>query len=185
MKRLDYIIEREANRIGVEEAALKAFIKVESAGSGFAKDGKIKIQFEPHVFRSRAKDAPRTLWNQNKVDRQSQEWIAYNDAFRHNPNAAMESTSIGLGQVMGYHYKRLGYPDALSMWEDAKKGEDRQVWQMAEFIRTDKRLTNALRSKNWHLVATYYNGAKYREQAARLKIVPYDKQMERAYNQYK
>lgn len=175
-------IKLEACRIGVEAAALTAFVEVESGGRGFdPTTGKLIIQFEPAWFKRKAPYAPSGKWSVNKVERQAQEWIAFNDAFRHNPDAAMESTSIGLGQVMGFHYKRLGYKTVGDMWDDAKKGEDRQIFQMAEFIRTDARLIKALKEKNWHLVATYYNGAGYRELAKRIGREPYDVSMRKAY----
>ena len=86
---------------------------------------------------------------------------------------------------MGSHWKRLGYKSVGEMWDDAKKGEDRQVFQMTEFINTDKRLLQALKDKNWHRVATYYNGAGYKNLAARLGRTPYDVSMKRAYEKYK
>lgn len=178
-KELRQIIKQEAARIGVEEEALLAFIKIESGGRGFV-NGKIIIQFEPSYFYDRTK-----IRINNKIDVQSKEWKAFDEAFAINPDAAMESTSIGLGQVMGAHWKRLGYKSVLEMWEDAKKGEDRQVYQMTQFINTDKRLLKALKDKDWHKVATYYNGAGYRKLAQRLGREPYDISMKKAYEKYK
>lgn len=178
-------IKAEACRIGVETEVLAAFVTVESGGKGFNTDGKLIIQFEPVWFRRKAPYAPSGRWSLNKVERQSREWIAFNDAFRINPTAAMESTSIGLGQVMGFHYKRLGYRSVGDMWDDAKKGEERQIFQMAEFIRTDTSLLRALREKDWHVVAVRYNGAGYQALAKRYGREPYNISMEKAYNRYK
>ena len=178
-------IKAEASRIGVEPEALAAFVEIESGCRGFNTDGKLIIQFEPSWFRRKAPYAPSGKWSLNKVERQSKEWIAFNDAYKHDANAAMESTSIGIGQVMGFHYKRLNYNTVGEMWDDAKKGEERQIFQMAEFIKTDNRLIKALKEKNWHLVATYYNGAKYRELAKKWGRIPYDISMKDAYNEYK
>ena len=69
----------------------------------------ILIQFEPSWFRKKVAYAPSGAWSVNKVDVQSKEWVAFNDTFKINPNAAMESTSIGLPQIMGFHWKLLGY----------------------------------------------------------------------------
>lgn len=178
-------IKYEACRIDVEEAALKAFIEVESGGKGFNNDGKLIIQFEPSWFRKHEPYAPSGLWSVNKVDVQSKEWIAFNDAFVINADSAMKSTSIGLGQVMGFHYARLGYSTVGEMWDDAKKGEDRQIFQMAEFIRTDKALYSALKNKDWHTVAVHYNGAAYKEMAKKWGREPYDTSMEKAYERAK
>ncbi len=178
-------IKYEACRIVVEPEALAAFIKIESGGRGFNTDGKLIIQFEPVWFRKKAPYAPSGQWSLNKVENQTREWIAFNEAFKHDVNAAMESTSIGLGQVMGFHYKRIGYKTVGEMWDDAKRGEDRQIFQMAEFIRTDARLIKALKEKNWHLVATYYNGAGYMKIAQKYGREPYNVSMEKAYNKYR
>ena len=73
-------------------ASLGAFIEVESGGSGFAKDtGKILIQFEPHWFKRKVPYAPSGAWSVNKVDVQSKEWIAFNNAFSINPTGARVS----------------------------------------------------------------------------------------------
>ncbi len=178
-------IKLEACRIKVEPEVLVAFIEVESGGKGFNADGKLIIQFEPVWFRRKAPYAPSGTWSLNKVERQSREWIAFNDAFMINPTAAMESTSIGLGQVMGFHYKRLGYKTVGEMWDDAKRGEDRQIFQMTEFIRTDRRLLSALKRKDWHTVAVRYNGAGYQALAKRYGREPYNISMKKAYNRYK
>lgn len=178
-------IREIARNNGIEYATLKAFIEVESGGIGFAKDTKkIIIQFEPSWFRRKAPYAPSGKWSLNKVERQSQEWIAFNDAFRLNPNAAMESTSIGLGQIMGFHYKTLGYKTVGEMWDEAKKGEYFQVLQMVRFIKSIPALFKALQQKNWHLVAYYYNGAGYKELAKKIGREPYNISLEKAYNKY-
>src|SRR3546814_2314253 len=112
----------------IEYAALKAFIRVESGGSGFDKNtGKIIIQFEPVWFRRQEPYAPSGKWSVNKVEVQSKEWIALNDAFAKNPDAAMESTSIGMPQNMGFHWKRLGNVSVGDMRDDFKRGEYQQV----------------------------------------------------------
>ena len=175
----------EANRIDVEPEALASFIKTESGGYGFDKStGKIIIQFEPVWFKRKVPYAPSGKWSLNKVEVQAKEWIAFNDAFKINPNGAMESTSIGLGQVMGFHYKRLGYSTVGEMWDDAKRGEDRQIFQLAEFIRTDAVLHNAIKRKDWHTVAVRYNGAKYKEMAEKWGREPYNITMRKNYNYF-
>ncbi len=178
-------VELCAKGFGYEDAALKAFVDVESSGQGFDPiTGKIMIQFEPAWFRKKDPYAPSGLWSLNKVERQAKEWIAFNDAFAKNPTAAMESTSIGLGQVMGFNYKMIGYNSVGDMWNDAKKGIDRQVYQMCKYIEALPKLQKALKDKNWHLVATYYNGARYKELAKKYNRTPYDVSMAQAYKKY-
>ena len=185
-KELQTLVRLVACNNNLEPAALASFIEVESGGKGFdEKTGKILIQFEPIWMKRLAPYTPSGAWSVNKVDVQSKEWIAFNDAFPKNPNKAMEATSIGLGQIMGFHYKRLGYASVGAMWDDAKKGLERQVWQIAKFIETDKNLQTALKIGDWHKVATIYNGSGYKEIARKYGREPYNLSMAKAYGKYK
>lgn len=178
-------IKEIARNFGISPAMFKAFIEVESGGKGFdERTGKILIQFEPHWFRRKAPYAPSGKWSVNKVDVQSKEWPAFNNAFAINPEAAMESTSIGLPQIMGFHWKRLGYNSVGEMWDDFKKGEYQQVLALARFIKTDPKLYNAVKTRNYHLIATYYNGAAYAKMAKKWGREPYNISLEKAYNKY-
>lgn len=157
-------IESLAKANGYEYKALNAVIKVESGGIGFAKDtGKIIIQFEPSWFKRKSPYTPSGKWSLNGVERQSQEWIAFNDAFKLNPNAAMESTSIGLMQVMGFHYKSLGFKTVGEMWDYAKISEANQLDLAIKFIKLNPKLDKALKEKDWATFAYYYNGSQYKK----------------------
>jgi hypothetical protein len=170
----------------INTADLLTFISVETGGQGFdSKTGKITIQFEPVWFRKNAPYAPSGLWSVNKVDVQRKEWLAFNDAFSKNADAAMQATSIGLGQIMGLHYKRLGYKSVGDMWDDAKKGIKQQIEQLVKFIQTDEKLKNAIEHHNWTDVAEIYNGKGFRELAAKYPRVPYDIALQKAYAAFK
>lgn len=170
---------------GIDWKVLCAFIEIETGGIGFdTKTGKLIIQFEPKWFKRLTPYAPSGKWTLNKVDVQSKEWEAFNDAFSKNKETAMESTSIGIGQIMGFHWKRLGYSSVGAMWDDAKKGLDRQIYQIIKFIITDKDLYIHIKDKDWHGIATIYNGAKYKEMAIVWGREPYNISMEKAYNNY-
>ena len=176
-----------AQRFGLEYAALKAFMEVESGGSGFDKrTGKILIQFEPHWFKRKAPYAPSGKWSVNTVDVQSREWVAFNNAFSINPDAAMESTSIGLAQIMGFHWKILGYASVGGMWDYAKLGEYQQVEQLCTFLKNylGGRILRYLKAKDWHNVAVYYNGSGYMSIAKKYGREPYNISMAKAYKKY-
>ena len=77
----------------------------------------------------------------------------------------MEITSIGLPQIMGFHWKLLGYKSVGEMSNDFKKGEYQQVLALARFIKASPALDKAIKTKNFHLIATYYNGKDYARMA--------------------
>lgn len=160
-------------------AELMTIIITETPGKGFdAKTGKILIQFEP-VWFSRLAKLPRSkenshIWDENGVSVQSVEWIAFNDAFKLNRIAAMEATSIGLPQILGLHWKRLGFNSVGDFWDYMKLGEREQVKMLIRFIETDKKLHTAVKKRDWHMVAVIYNGPKYKQLALDLKREPYN-----------
>jgi len=172
-----------ANSIGIEYAALRAFIAVESGGAGFI-NGRIVIQFEPVWFRRKVPFAPSGAWSINKVENQTAEYKAFSEAFRINAKGAMEATSWGLGQIMGFHYARLGYKTVDDMVNDFKTGDLAQVKGIARFVATDPALLRAIQAKDWHRVAVNYNGANYKQLAAKYNREPYNISMQKAYIKY-
>lgn len=180
------LVKSCSSKSDIPFAQLMALISVETGGHGFdALTGKILIQFEPSWFKKKAPYAPSGKWSVNGVERQLQEWLAFNDAFVKDANAAMESTSIGLPQIMGFHWKRLGYSSAGNMWDDFKAGLENQIEALIAFIKTDKRLHDALIEKDWHKVALYYNGYGYMNLAYKLGREPYNISLKNAYEKYK
>ena len=185
-KELIQIIKKLSLQFGIEAASLASFIMTETGGKGFDdKTGKILIQFEPKWFKKHVPYAPSGLWSVNKVDVQSKEWIAFNDAFAKNADGAMLSTSIGLGQIMGFHFKRLGFKSVGEMWDHAKKSLENQVWQICQFIQTDRDLKQAIIFKDWHKIAKIYNGSGYLELSKKIGREPYNITMEKNYAKFK
>ena len=157
-----------ATMYGYEYRTLKAIIQVESGQQGFSKKtGRIIIQFEPSWFKLLDKDwfknNQHTLWQANKVSDQTAEWLAFNDAFAQDAGAAMKSTSIGMMQIMGFHYSELGFETIGDMWDFAKLSEYNQVLIALKWIKTKPALDKALKTKDWAKVAYYYNGANYKQ----------------------
>jgi hypothetical protein len=174
----------------LEVELLQAFLQVEAGGKGFdPKTGKIMIQFEPHVFARETglerSQGNKHIWDENKIDVQPKEWLAFNDAFSIDPDNAMESTSIGIPQIMGFHWKRLGFKSVGAMWDSFKQSESNQVKGLIKFIQTDTRLYTAFKMKDFYKMAFYYNGAKFKELAIKEKREPYDISLQKAYIKYK
>lgn len=187
-----------ANSVALEYPVFAAFIEVESGGHGFdPKTGKLIIQFEPHVFAryltqfkishtlTSNYEAGRKMYQIksgehiiiNGVQGQAAEWNAFNTAMKIHPTAAMLSTSLGLSQIMGLHYSKLGYTSVGAMWDDFKAGEDAHIRGMAVFIKNTNGLLKALDNLDWRTAAKLYNGAGY-------AVNRYDEKLERAYEKY-
>lgn len=168
-------------KYGHEYAAVKAVTLVEGAGRGYdQKTGLILRQFEPHWFKRKKKDwqkdTKNTLWQANKVSSQAIELPAYNSAYASDPNAAMQSTSWGIMQVMGFHFQLLGFKTVQDMVKFAEESEANQLELGLKFIKTNPKMDKALRNKDFETFAYYYNGEQF-------KKFNYDVRMEEAYLQ--
>jgi hypothetical protein len=182
-----------ANEFDIDLKILKAIIKVESGGFGFAEDGKIIIQFEPSWFKRKAakeyadylklktyksKVPIMNYWDtvlNNQVSNQRDEWFAFNAAFKINPDAAMQSTSIGMMQIMGFHYAELGFKTVGEMWDYAKLSEKNQVELALRFIKMNPSLYQAVKAHDFKQIAFSYNGKNYPK-------FNYDRRLETAFN---
>jgi len=183
MKALIPLIKTIAALFNLDWVAIAAFIMVETGSKGFSdKTGKIIIQFEPKWFKRLVPYTPSGKWSLNGIDIQVKEWLAFNDAFAKNPDGAMQATSIGLGQIMGFHWKTLGYKSVGEMWDDAKKGLDRQIWQICKFIAMDIKLKSCLQAHDWDGVSSIYNGTGYKQLAASIPREAYDISLAKAYD---
>lgn len=183
-------IERVANVHGIEPAALKAVVEVESNGVVFADiDGQQMpiIRFEGHYFdrlvTAARRDEARSLGlaspNVGGVKNPSSQkarWQLLGRAMNIDKQAALESTSFGVGQVMGSHWKALGYPSVVAFFEEARSGVEGQVELMVRFIKRNN-LLGALQRKDWAGFARGYNGPAYKTNA-------YDTKMAAAYARY-
>ncbi|THU34880.1 N-acetylmuramidase family protein [Niastella caeni] len=152
---------------GYEYRVLKSIIQVESGQHGFHPvTGKIIIQFEPswfkRLYKGWAGETRHITWQSNKVGNQNAEWKAFNSAFAVNADAAMKSTSIGMMQLMGFHYAETGFKKVGDMWDFAKESEYNQVLLAIKWIKTVRSLDLAIKNKDWQKIAYYYNGANYR-----------------------
>ena len=159
-------IDKLAKEYNIPKDNLRKVIAVESGGFGFDKTtGKILIQFEPSWFK---RLFPRWanfagFWVNNGVEKQPQEWKAFNDAFSKNPTAAMESTSLGIPQIMGFHWKKLGFSSVGAFWDFMKVSEHNQLAMMVKFISLNPKMYTALQKGDWDTFAYYYNGAQYKK----------------------
>jgi len=171
-----------AEEIGVEVAALKAVLAVESAGSGFDKSGRPKALFERHHFIKHLKTKPVELdqavamglaypkWGEKPYPKGSDAVYAeIAAAYDIDADAALLSTSWGLGQVMGSNYKMVGCENVAEMLAQAMHSEGQQLRHMANFCKSAG-LLNALKNKDWAAFAKGYNGPQYAKNQYDIKL---------------
>jgi hypothetical protein len=177
------VVRSSADRLKVEAAVLMAVIEVESSGKFFAKvAGKSEplIRFEGHYFdrrligstRARARlrgiSSPVAGVVKNPAS-QTDRWDLLNKAIALNRTAALESTSWGIGQVMGANWKWLGFDNVEELVETARSGMAGQVELMVRYIEKAG-LISALQTKNWSAFARGYNGPGYAKHAYHTKL---------------
>lgn len=189
-------IVNTAKQLNIEIAALKAVNEVESSGRGYLIDGRVKILFEGHVFwqqlQARGID-PATLvkgnenvlykkWTKNFYVGGKGEYARLDKAISSSDSslvaeAAYASASYGLFQIMGYHYKSLGYNEIMQFVGEMKESEGNQLVIFSKFLKVNK-LVPFLQNKQWDKFAARYNGAGY-------KLNKYDIKLAKAYEKYK
>lgn len=164
-----------ANLLGVPVASIKAVAEVESAGSGFLPDGRVKVQYEPHIMYRRLKEH----FGQARADRElkahpglvatrsgSYQSLDKEDKDMNRAaqlidrTSALESASWGAFQIMGYHWKTISYPTLQKFINDQYSARG-QLMSFVKFIQADSRLLRALRQKDWTTFARIYNGPNF------------------------
>ena len=190
-KRLtDNQIQKAADENGIEYAALKAVIEVESAGSGFLKNGKTKILFEGHIFWNQLqakslspskfqKKYPNIVypkWTKQFYIGGAGEYKRLKQAVKINEEAALKSASWGMFQIMGFNHYAAGYNTVTAFVKAMQFSEENQLNAFLAFVR-HKKLKTALKNKQWAQFAKAYNGAGFKKNQ-------YDTRLKAAYQKY-
>lgn len=179
---------KAAEDLDCDVAAIKAVSEVESGVDGFLEKGVPKILFERHwMYRKLDEyDLSTALTLAEKhlshiVNKTPGGYVGgwgehtrFNEAYGLNHESAIESTSWGRFQIMGFHYDHLGYSSAEEFRIEMSKSENTQLKAFVKFIKEDNRLWSAIRKKDWKNFAHAYNGPNY-------AINSYDKKMSDAY----
>jgi hypothetical protein len=183
-------IIKAAKASGADPAALLSVVEVESGGKFFAKvRGRHEplIRFEGHYFDRRLsgsdQERARSLGLASPVAgrirnpaAQEERWDMLDRACEISRDAALESVSWGIGQIMGAHWRALGYASAGKFVETARSGVQGQVTLLVRFIEAN-RLLAPLNKQDWETFARRYNGPGYRKNS-------YDQRLAAAYRRY-
>lgn len=175
-----------------EPAALKAVVEVETGGrDGFISPGKPIILFEGHIFWKQLKNEgidPEPLqkthpgivypkWTKEHYLGGAREYERFDEACSISRPAAINSTSFGIFQVMGFNYKVCSCNSIDDFYNKMCESEFRQFTLGLEFIRNSG-LQKYLKNKDWAGFAKRYNGPGYAQNK-------YDTKLANAYNKYK
>jgi len=173
-----------ATSLNCQAAAIRAVVAVESSGGGFFPDGRPKILFEAKYFHKLTngqydKSHPNIsspVWDRKLYKGGVREWGRLNEAVALDRNAALQSASWGLFQIMGANYKACGFSSVEDFVAAMQRSEGDQLKAFVGFIRTNK-LDGFLRSRDWASFAKGYNGPGYAKNQ-------YDKKLAAAYSKY-
>lgn len=183
------VLREAAERLGVPVASILAICEVESNGGGFLTDGRPKILFERHIMYRRLKQAG---LDADDLARRfpafvnpapggykggTQEWYRLELARQIHRASADESASWGAFQIMGFHWRRLGYTSIGDFVTAMQQGEAAQLDGFIRFIAADAALRKALASGKWAAFAKGYNGPDYKKN-------DYDTKLAAAYERY-
>lgn len=167
-------IAAAARAAGFEPAALLAIAEIESGGRIFARIGSRSeplIRFEGHYFDRRLAGAdrkraralglahPKAGAVRNPTS-QRDRWALLKRAAQISREAAYESCSWGLGQVMGAHWAWLGYGSVDALVAEARHSAAGQLRLMIRYIEKAG-LSGAIRTRDWTAFARGYNGPAY------------------------
>lgn len=158
-----------AAKLGVDEAAVRAVAEVESSGEPLwliAGECKPPIRLEAHWFGKltgyRFNDTHPGIscrkWTSALAARTREgAWRQFEEAAALDPEAAIQASSWGAFQIMGFHYGALGFatPQAFA---DAMQTPDGQLDVFARFIEVNPPILDALRRCDWTAFALHYNG---------------------------
>jgi hypothetical protein len=148
---------------------IRAVAHVEGRGAGFM-TGRVIIRFEGHVFRRLTgkkfdKSHPtlshpymaKNPYNGNQV----REYQRLGIAMQLDPEAAMQSCSWGMFQIMGFNYRACGFKSIHDFVDAMKVSVGRQLEIFCKFLITQG-LDDELREHRWAAFALRYNGSEYK-----------------------
>lgn len=177
-------VSQVTDKLGVGPAELWAVITVETKGCGFLPDRRPTILYERHIFSretnhqfdgTRPDISNRTPGGYGATG--GHQYDRLQAAIALNRNAALDSASWGVGQVMGFNCDKAGYDDVETFVAAMVESENNQLMALANFI-VSNGLNKALSSQQWANFARGYNGANF-------AINQYDKKLAAAFSRFK
>ncbi|HEX3472978.1 MAG TPA: N-acetylmuramidase domain-containing protein [Silvibacterium sp.] len=172
-----------ANTLNVHAAEVWTVLHVETRGCGFLPDRRPQILFERHIF-SKLTGGAFDASNPDISNPQpggygasgANQYTRLNEALALNSDAALQSASWGIGQIMGENFSAAGFPDVETMVAAMIDSEDAQLNAFRSFLESAK-LSAPLQAHDWASFARGYNGPNY-------AINHYDTQLNGSFQQF-
>jgi hypothetical protein len=172
-----------AKALEVQPPSIWAVLHVEAAGCGFLPDRRPVIRFERHIFHRLTggqydhshPDISNPVPGNAAPDGAAQ-YDLLAEALSLNTEAALQSASWGMGQILGANYALAGFSDIESMVEAMIESESAQLDAFRCFLQSTH-LVGHLQALNWTAFASGYNGADFQR-------YHYDQQLEAAYKTF-
>ncbi|RYF34848.1 MAG: N-acetylmuramidase family protein [Comamonadaceae bacterium] len=158
--------QRAATLLRCPVAAIRAVCAVEAPGGGFLPNGQPTILFERHQFSKRTgrqfdksnPDISNAARGGYKGGEAEHSRLAA--ATRLDRDAALQSTSWGKFQIMGFNYGAAGFASLQSFINAMYASEGAQLDAFVAFILSE-RLDGAMREERWADFARRYNGPAF------------------------
>lgn len=159
--------QNTVNALGIDAPTLWAMLKVETQGCGFLASRRPPILFERHIF-SRLTAGQFDATNPDVSNPTpggygpsgDNQYTRLGQAYALAPDAALQSASWGLGQVMGENSTLVGFATVQAMVAAMCDSEDAQLQSVAAFVQSNN-IATALQNHNWAAYARAYNGPNY------------------------
>lgn len=157
--------------------SVKAVREVEAPLGGFLPDGRVTILYERHVmyrqlFANGIDPDPYWASQPDIVNKKAGGYLGKAAEYKRldaakliDEASALESCSWGAYQIMGFHWKLLGFASVYAFVEKMKESERGQLECFVKFIKANPSLLKAIRQDDWVTFARYYNGSNYRVNA--------------------
>jgi len=176
-------MQRTCDLLGVSQPEVWAVLTVETKGFGFLPDRRPQILFERHIFHKITKGR-HDVGNADVSNAAAGGYVGgageyprLDKAMALDRDAALQSASWGVGQVMGFNHTIAGFPSVAAMVDAMVRDENAQLLAVANFIKSTN-LSGALQRQDWRAFAAGYNGADFAKNQ-------YDTRLAKAHVEYK
>jgi hypothetical protein len=174
-------LETVADRLGVFAPEIWTVLAVETSGCGYLADRRPQILYERHIFHR----LTHGQYDDGDISDPSaggygapgaHQYDRLSVAIAKHRNAALQSTSWGIGQIMGENFAAAGHKSVENMVAAMSQSEDHQLAALANFLESTK-LQASLQAHDWTTFARGYNGPNY-------AINQYDVRLKAEYEKY-